>query len=161
MVKKKAGKEAGSKLLRALGRTKKEQLKALTPPGLKKARTSTSVKSNAPYTRGKVMGAGDLITRRATIGGTKFPAPTKKKGIGIADVIGAGAAGWAVGSGQHKKLAKAVRGRFKKEDTHLDKARKGAKELIKKQKKQKSDEGRRHDEKMKGRRNKMKKHHSD
>tara|TARA_R110002051_G_scaffold248668_1_gene308229 strand:- start:212 stop:649 length:438 start_codon:yes stop_codon:yes gene_type:complete len=135
MGKKKAGKEAGSKLLRALGRTKKEQLKALTPPGLKKARTSTSVKSKAPYTRGKVMGAGDLITRRATIGGTKsLPAPTKKKGIGIADVIGAGAAGWAVGSGQHKKLAKAVSGRFKKEDTHLDKARKGAKELIKKQK---------------------------
>ena len=69
--------------------------------------------------------------------GTKFPAPTKKKGIGIADVIGAGAAGWAVGSGQHKKLAKAVSGYFKpkkKEDTHLDKARKGAKELIKKQK---------------------------
>ena len=127
-------KEAGSKLLRALGRTKKEQLKALTPPGLKKARTSTSVKSKAPYVRGKVMGGGDLITRRATIGGTKFPAPTKKKGIGIADVIGAGAAGWAVGSGQHKKLAKAVSGRFKKEDTHLDKARKGAKELIKKQK---------------------------
>ena len=130
-------KEAGSHLLTALGRTKKEQLKALTPPGLKKARTSTSVKSKAPYTRGKVMGAGDLITRRATIGGTKFPKPTKKKGIGIADVIGAGAAGWAVGSGQHKKLAKAVSGRFKKEDTHLDKARKAAEKGIKKQKEKK------------------------
>ena len=134
MVKKK---EAGSKLLRALGRTKKEQLKALTPPGLKKARTSTSVKSKAPYVRGTIgkKGADKFLARRATIGGTKsLPAPTKKKGIGIADVIGAGAAGWAVGSGQHKKLAKAVSGRFKKEDTHLDKARKGAKELIKKQK---------------------------
>ena len=95
------------------------------------------VRGKGPYLRGKVMGAGDLITRRATIGGAKFPAPTKKKGIGIADVIGAGAAGLAVGSGQHKKLAKAVSGRFKKEDTHLDKARKGAKDLIKKQKSKK------------------------
>ena len=68
-------------------------------------------------------------------GTTSFPKPTKaRKGIGAADVVAAGAAGWAVGSGQHKKLAKAVSGRFKKEDTHLDKARKGAKELIKKQK---------------------------
>ena len=132
MGSKKAGKEAGSHLLTALGRTKKEQLKALTPPGLKKARTSTSVKSKAPYTRGKVMGAGDLITRRATIGGTKFPKPTKKKGIGIVDVVGAGAAGWAVGSGQHKKLAKALTP--KKKETHRETARRGAKELIKKQK---------------------------
>ena len=121
-------KEVGSKLLKALGKTKKEQMAKLYP------KVKSKVRGKGPYLRGKVMGAGDLITRRATIGGAKFPAPTKKKGIGIADVIGAGAAGLAVGSGQHKKLAKAVSGRFKKEDTHLDKARKGAKDLIKKQK---------------------------
>ena len=48
--------KTGSKLLAALGRTKKEQMKALMPPGVKKARKSTSVKSKAPYIRGKVMG---------------------------------------------------------------------------------------------------------
>ena len=150
-------KEAGSHLLTALGRTKKEQLKALTPPGLKKARTSTSVKSKAPYTRGKVMGTGDLISRRAAVRGTDLKKAIRKAdkevartGIGIAAATGAG---YALGRyGPKKTEAK---------DTHLDKARKGAKELIKKQKKQKSDEGRRHDEKMKARRNKMKKHHSD
>ena len=46
----------GSKLLAALGKTKKEQMKAIMPAGVKKSRTSTSVKSKAPYTRGKVMG---------------------------------------------------------------------------------------------------------
>jgi len=127
-------KEVGSKLLAALGKTKKEQMKALTPPGVKKSKRSTSVKSKAPYIRGKVMGTGDFLKRRGAVAGTKA---TKKRGIGIADVIGAGAAGWAVGSGQHKKLAKAVSGRFKKEDTHLDKARKAAEKGIKKQKEKK------------------------
>ena len=121
-------KEVGSKLLKALGKTKKEQMKVLYP------KVKSKVRGKGPYLRGKVMGAGDLITRRAIIGGAKLPKMTKKKGIGIADVVAAGTAGWAVGSGQHKKLAKAVSGRFKKEDTHLDKARKGAKDLIKKQK---------------------------
>ena len=118
--------KAGSKLLKALGKNKKEQMDKLYP----------KVKGKGPYARGTIgkKGASDFVKRRAAVAGKKFPAPTKKKGIGIADVIGAGAAGWAVGSGQHKKLAKAVSGRFKKEDTHLDKARKGAKELIKKQK---------------------------
>ena len=45
----------GSKLLAALGKTKKEQMKAIMPAGVKKSRTSTSVKSKAPYTRGNVM----------------------------------------------------------------------------------------------------------
>ena len=135
MGKKKAGKEAGSKLLRALGRTKKEQMKVLYPKA--KTKAYPKIKSKGPYTRGKVMGAGDLITRRATIGGTKFPTPTKKKGIGIADIIGAGAAGWAVGSGQHKKAWAGVKKHFKKKDTHLDKAREGAKSLVQKQKEKK------------------------
>ena len=62
-------KESGSHLLAALGRTKKEQMKALTPPSLKKSRTSTSVKSKAPYIRGKVMGKGDFLDRRKVLGG--------------------------------------------------------------------------------------------
>ena len=130
-------KKVGSKLMAALGRTKKEQMAKLYPKAQPKA--YPKIKSKGPYTRGTIgkKGTSDFVKRRAAVAGTKFPKPTKKKGIGIADVVGAGAAGWAVGSGQHKKLAKAVSGYFKpkkKEDTHLDKARRGAKELIKKQK---------------------------
>ena len=64
-------KEAGSLLLRALGRTKKEQMKALTPPSLKKSRTSTSIKSKGPYIRGTIgkKGTGDFLKRRAVMSG--------------------------------------------------------------------------------------------
>jgi hypothetical protein len=151
-------KESASRLVKALGKTKKEQMAKLYP------KVKGDIRGKGPYVRGTIgkkgiSSAQTFKARRDVLRGVP-----KKKGIGVADVVAAGAAGWAVGSGQHKKLAKAVSGYFKpkkKEDTHLDKARKGAKELIKKQKKQKSDEGRRHDEKMKARRNKMKKHHSD
>ena len=124
--------KAGSKLLKALGKTKKEQMAKVYP----------KVKGKGPYVRGTIgkKGAGDFLKRRAAVAGTKFPAPTKaKKGIGVTDVVAAGAAGWAVGSGQHKKLAKAVSGYLKKgkEKSHQDKAREGAKELIKKQKSKK------------------------
>ena len=126
-------KEAASRLLKALGKTKKEQMDKLYPKV--KSKGPYARKTKAPYLRGKVMGAGDLITRRAAVAGKKFPAPTKaKKGIGISDVIGAGVAGLAIGSGQHKKAWGAIKKHFKKKDTHLDKARRGAKELIKKQK---------------------------
>jgi hypothetical protein len=123
-------KESASRLIKSLGKTKKEQMAKLYP------KVKGQIRGKGPYVRGTIgkKGASDFVKRRAAVAGKKFPAPTKKKGIGIADVIGAGAAGWAVGSGQHKKLAKAVKGHFKKEDTHLDKARRGAKELIKKQK---------------------------
>ena len=140
MVKKKAGKEAGSKLLRALGRTKKEQLKALTPPGLKKARTSTSVKSKAPYTRGKVMGTGDLISRRAAVRGTDL-----KKALRTAEKKGMselGKAGMLLGTG----YAVAKLG-SKYSANKQAQAKKGAADLIKKQKEQKE-------------KNKRKKHHS-
>ena len=131
-------KKAGSALLKALGKTKKEQMKVLYPKAKPKAypKVKGDIRGKGPYLRGTTgkKGAGDFLKRRVAVAGTKAP---KKKGIGIADVIEAGAAGLAVGSGQHKKLAKAVSGYFKpkkKEDTHLDKARRGAKELIKKQK---------------------------
>ena len=136
-------KKAGSALLKALGKTKKEQMKVLYPKAKPKAypKVKGDVRGKGPYLRGTTgkKGAGDFLKRRAAVAGTKsFPKPTKaRKGIGVADVVAAGAAGWAVGSGQHKKLAKAVSGHFKKEDTHLDKARRGAKELVKKQKSKK------------------------
>ena len=127
-------KESASRLVKALGKTKKDQMAKVYP------KVKGQIRGKGPYVRGTIgkKGADTFLKRRAVMSGTKFPAPTKaKKGIGVADVVAAGAAGWAVGSGQHKKLAKAVSGYFKpkkKEDTHLDKARRGAKELIKKQK---------------------------
>ena len=153
-------KEAASRLLKALGKTKKEQMDKLYP------KVKGQIRGKGPYVRGTIgkKGTDDFLKRRAVMSGIKtFPKPTKKRGMSsgemAAHVVGAGVTGYGIGKGWHKKLVGAVTP--KKKDTHLDKARKGAKELIKKQKKQKSDEGRRHDEKMKGRRNKMKKHHSD
>ena len=131
-------KKAGSKLLAALGRTKKQQMDKLIPKGAKVKsypKVKGDIRGKGPYLRGTTgkKGTGDFVKRRAAVAGTKFPKPTKaRKGIGIADVVGAGAAGFAVGKGWHKKLAGAVTP--KKKDTHLDKARRGAKELIKKQK---------------------------
>ena len=136
-------KESASRLIKALGKTKKEQMAKLYP------KVKGQIRGKGPYVRGTIgkKGASDFVKRRAAVAGTKFPAPTKKKGIGISDVVAAGAAGWAVGSGQHKKLAKAVSGHFKKgkEKSHQDKAREGAKELIKKQKKQKQKRRTHHD----------------
>ena len=126
-------KESGSHLLAALGRTKKEQMKSLTPPSLKKSKRSTSVKSKAPYVIGKVMGTGDLISRRAAVRGADIKKAIRKadkEAVRDTAVIGAAAAaGFGVGrySGSKKTKAK----------SHRDKAREGAKELIKKQKEKK------------------------
>ena len=130
-------KRTGSKLLAALGRTKKEQMAKLYP------KVKGDIRGKGPYLRGKVMGTGDFLKRRAAVAGTKsFPKPTKaRKGIGIADVVGAGALGWAAGSGHLGKAAKAVTSYLKpkkaKKKSHQDIAREGAKKLIKKQKSKK------------------------
>ena len=115
-------------LLKAIGKTKKEQMKVLYP------KLKSKVRGKGPYLRGKVMGTGDFLKRREVIAGKQFPAPTKKKGIGIADVVGAGAAGFAVGKGWPKKLIAAVTGDRKKTTTHKGKAKQLADEAIKKQK---------------------------
>ena len=132
-------KKVGSKLLATLGRTKKEQMAKLYPKAQPKA--YPKIKSKGPYTRGTIgkKGTSDFLKRREVMAGKKFPKPTKKKGIGIADVIGAGAAGFAVGKGWHKKLVGAVTDAVKKKDrpSHQDKAREGAKSLVKKQKEKK------------------------
>ena len=123
-------KRTGSYLMSSLGRTKKEQLKALTPPGLKKARTSTSVKSKAPYVRGKVMGTGDLISRRAAVAGTKALRKADKAALRDTAVIGAAAlAGFGVGKYDSRKKSKAK--------THKQKAKQLADKSIKKQKEKK------------------------
>jgi hypothetical protein len=119
--------KAGSKLLRALGKTKKEQMAKLYP------KVKGQIRGKGPYVRGTIgkKGAGDFLKRRAAVAGTKA---TKKRGIGIADVVGVGAAGFAVGKGWHKKLVGAVTGDRKKTTSHKDKARKMAQEAIRKQK---------------------------
>ena len=128
-------------LLGIVGKTLKKgppKIKPKAPPKIKSKGPYLRTAGKGPYLRtGKaVPTAKEFKARRDVLRGKQFPAPTKKKGIGIVDVIGAGAAGWAVGSGQHKKLAKAVSGYLKKgkEETHREKAIRGAKELIKKQK---------------------------
>ena len=129
-------KEVGSKLLKALGKTKKEQMNKLYPKtrAASYPKVKGKIRGKGPYLRGKVMGSGDFLDRRAAVAGTKA---TKKKSMSAAEmaahVVGAGATGYAVGKGWHKKLVGAMTPK-KKEDTHLDKARRGAKELVKKQK---------------------------
>ena len=134
MGKRKAGE---SVLLAALGRTKKEQMKALMPPGLKKARKSTSVKSKAPYIRGKVMGKGDsdkFLSRRATMSGVPQASRIKdslsKPSIAASASVplglaAAGVAGYQMGK---RKGIKNVR---------AQEAKKAAEEGIKKQKEKK------------------------
>jgi hypothetical protein len=128
-------KKAGSLLMASLGRTKKEQMKALTPPSLKKSRTSTSIKSKGPYIRGTIgkKSTGDFLKRRAVMSGVdarkairKADREAARTGVGIAAATGAG---YALGRYGPKKTEAQ-----EKPKSHRDKARQGAKELIKKQK---------------------------
>jgi len=113
-------------LLKALGKTKKEQMAKVYP------KVKGQIRGKGPYVRGTIgkKGADTFLKRRAAVAGTKaFPKPTRKKGIGIPEVIGAGAAGWALGKYGPKKTEAKQSTR-----SHADKAREGVKELIKKQK---------------------------
>ena len=123
-------KESVSRLLRALGKTKKEQ-KAKVYPKVK-----GDIRGKGPYVRGTIgkKGADTFIARRAVMAGTKsFPKPTKAKGI-VGDIrtgitsAAAGAAGYALGKYGPKKTEAKQSTR-----SHADKAREGVKELIKKQ----------------------------
>ena len=126
----------GSKLLKALGKTKKEQMAKVYP------KVKGNIRGKGPYLRGTTgkKGAGDFLKRRKVLGARDLagtPHPTK--GIGglgeLATTAAAGVTGFAVGKGWHKKIAGAVTKRDR--PSHQDKARKGAKELIKKQKEKK------------------------
>ena len=125
-------KKVGSKLLAALGRTKKEQMAKLYPKAQPKA--YPKIKSKGPYTRGTIgkKGTSDFLKRRVAVAGTKATKSSKLDLSPIASGLGASAIGYAVGKGWHKKLAGAMTP--KKKETHREKARRGAKELIKKQK---------------------------
>ena len=127
-------KRTGSKLLAALGKTKKEQMAKLYPKTKSASypKVKGDVRGKGPYVRGKVMGTGDLMSRRAAVAGTKATKSSKLDLSPIASGLGAGAIGYAVGKGWHKKIAGAMTP--KKKETHREKARRGAKELIKKQK---------------------------
>ena len=108
------------------------------PPKIK-PKAPPKIKSKGPYTRaslkvGKaVPTTKEFKARRDVLRGE----PKKPKGIGIVDIAGAGAAGFAVGKGWHKKLVGAMTPKKKDKPSHRDIARKGAKELIKKQKEKK------------------------
>jgi len=121
-------KKVGSKLLAALGRTKKEQMAKLYPKAKPKA--YPKIKSKGPYTRGKVMGTGDLISRRAAVAGTKALRKADKAALRDTAVIGAAAlAGFGVGKYDSSKKSKAK--------THKQKAKQLADIAIKKQKEKK------------------------
>ena len=118
-------KEKGSKLLKALGKTKKEQMAKLYP------KVKGDIRGKGPYLRGKVMGTGDFESRRRIMAGTgeahKALRKVDKAAVRDTAVIGAAAlAGFGVGKYDSSKKSKAK--------THQEKARRGAKELIKKQK---------------------------
>ena len=131
--------EKGSKLLAALGKTKKEQMAKLYPKAKPKA--YPKIKSKGPYTRGKVMGAGDLINRRAAVRGAdlkKALRKAEKDAVRDTAIIAAtGLTGYGIGKGWHKKIAGAVTKPKRKTPSHQDKARKMAQEAIRKQKKKK------------------------
>ena len=100
------------------------------PPKVK-PKAPPKIKSKGPYVRtGKVVPTTkEFKGRRDVLRGVP-----KKKGIGIVDVVGAGAAGFAVGKGWHKKLVGAGTGDRKKTTSHKDKAKRLADVAIKKQK---------------------------
>ena len=128
------------------------------PPKIK-SKAPPKIKSRGPYTRGSarfgkaVPTSKEFKARRDVLRGVQ-----KKKGIGIADIVGAGAAGFAVGKGWHKKLLGAVTGDRKKTTTHKGKAKKLADEAIKKQKGQKK-EMKGHHYSSKSKKEKRKSHH--
>jgi glycerol kinase len=118
-------KKVGSKLLAALGKTKKEQMAKLYP------KVKGDIRGKGPYLRGKVMGSGDFLKRRAAVAGTKATkAPKDRQALKDTVAIGAAAlAGFGVGKYDSSKKSKA-----KPTKSHKGKAKQLADEAIKKQK---------------------------
>ena len=82
-------KAAASRLLKSLGKTKKEQMAKLYP------KVKGDIRGKGPYLRGKVMGTGDLISRRAAVRGTDIKKALRtadKEAAGFTAAIGAAAA---------------------------------------------------------------------
>ena len=121
-------KEAASRLLKALGKTKKEQMAKLYP------KVKGDIRGKGPYLRGKVMGTGDFESRRRIMAGTgeahKALRKVDKAAVRDTAVIGAAAlAGFGVGKYDSRKKSKAK--------THKQKAKQLADKSIKKQKEKK------------------------
>ena len=142
-------KETGSHLLAALGRTKKEQMKALMPTGrslppgrdksgrikgvLMKKPSPPKIKSKGPYTRGKVMGKGDsdkFLARRAVMGGVKASLPKPSIAASVSVPLGLAAAGV---TGYHMGKKKGTK------NVRAQEAKKAAEKGIKKQKEKKKE----------------------
>ena len=123
--------KSGSKLLQAIGKTKKEQMGKLYPKAKPKA--YPKIKSKGPYTRGKVMGKGDFEARRAIMGGThqalKKPSTKASYIEGALTGSAATAATYTYLKSKKDKEAKA-----KETPSHKDKARKMADDAVRKQK---------------------------
>ena len=143
-----------SMLLGIVGKTLKKG-----PPKIK-PKAPPKIKSKGPYTRPSVALKAGVVPSTKTFQARRdvLRGVPKKKGIGIADVVGAGAAGFAVGKGWHKNLIGAVTGDRKKTTTHKGKAKKLADEAIKKQKGQKK-EMKGHHYSSKSKKEKRKSHH--
>ena len=122
-----------SMLLGIVGKTLKKG-----PPKIK-PKAPPKIKSKGPYTRPSVALKAGVVPSTKTFQARRdvLRGVPKKKGIGIADVVGAGAAGFAVGKGWHKNLIGAVTGDRKKTTTHKGRAKQLADEAIKKQKEKK------------------------
>ena len=121
-------KKAASRLVKALGKTKKEQMAKLYP------KVKGDIRGKGPYLRGKVMGTGDFESRRRIMAGTgeahKALRKVDKAAVRDTAVIGAAAlAGFGVGKYDSRKKSKA-----KPTKSHKGRAKQLADEAIKKQK---------------------------
>jgi len=123
--------KSGSKLLQALGKTKKEQMKVLYP------KVKSKVRGKGPYLRGKVSGSGDFLKRREVLGGRKVtgtreavratkPSTTASVSVPLG-LAAAGVTGYHLGK---KKATKNVR---------AQEAKQAAEKGIKKQKEKKKE----------------------
>jgi len=119
-------KAAASRLLKSLGKTKKEQMAKLYP------KVKGQIRGKGPYLRGTTgkKGAGDFLKRRAAVRGTDIKKALRtadKEAAGFTAAIGAAAAA-GFGAGRYSKSKKT------KAQSHQQKARRMAQEAIKKQK---------------------------
>lgn len=128
-------KKTASVLLKALGKTKKDQLKVLYPkssPGKVPKKPSPKITksknvSKGSHTRGKVMGKGDdFLSKRRTLSGVPDSSRIAKSGANIAAI--------AFGTGYG---VRSLKGSYDRHKSAKAEAQKGADDLISKQKKQK------------------------
>jgi len=130
-------KKTASVLLKALGKTKKDQLKVLYPkssPGKVPKKPSPKITksknvSKGSHTRGKVMGKGDdFLSKRRTVSGVPDSSRIAKSGANIAAI--------AFGTGYG---VRSLKGSYDRHKSAKAEAKKGADDLISKQKEKRRD----------------------